>query len=315
MNRNLATLALARPRSRLSRSRRRRPRTSCFETARIVTVDDARPEARALAARGGVIVAVGTEQEIAPFVGPSVPASSISRGPLAVPGFIEGHGHFMGIGAAEMRLKLGIGSELGRDRESGTRRRRGKPAGRLDRGARLAPGEVGFGSRGERRRSSDPSTRSRQGLAENPVVLEHVSGHGVFVNQKAMELSNIDGDTPDPPGGTIVKDWKGNPDGISAGARSGAGEDSARLRRVPREEEGRARREGVPLEGNHELPGCGLLVRHHRPLQEARAGRRPRSPALGHDRGPERRARAGASAVQDAERRATIDSPCARSRR
>jgi predicted amidohydrolase YtcJ len=49
---------------------------------------------------------------------------------------------------------------------------------------------------------------------DNPVVLRHASGHASFVNAKAMELSGIDADTEDPPGGTIVKDADGNPTGM-----------------------------------------------------------------------------------------------------
>jgi predicted amidohydrolase YtcJ len=48
---------------------------------------------------------------------------------------------------------------------------------------------------------------------ENPVILTHASGHAAFVNAKAMELAGIDRNTSDPPGGTIVKDEKGEPTG------------------------------------------------------------------------------------------------------
>ena len=82
------------------------PAELVLRNGKIVTVDDARPEARALAARGGVLVAVGSDEEVAPFIGPSTRVIDLA-GALAVPGFIEGHGHFMGIGDAEMRLKLG----------------------------------------------------------------------------------------------------------------------------------------------------------------------------------------------------------------
>jgi hypothetical protein len=47
----------------------------------------------------------------------------------------------------------------------------------------------------------------------NPVVLRHASGHGSFVNAKALELSGITRDTPDPDGGEILKDANGEPTG------------------------------------------------------------------------------------------------------
>ncbi len=49
---------------------------------------------------------------------------------------------------------------------------------------------------------------------DNPVHLGHVSGHASFANAMAMELAGIDRDTPNPDGGTIVRDAEGNPTGM-----------------------------------------------------------------------------------------------------
>ena len=72
---------------------------------RIVTLDDKIPEAEALAARDGRIVAIGTAAEIAPYVGPSTEVIELHTR-FAMPGFIEGHGHFTGIGENKMNLDL-----------------------------------------------------------------------------------------------------------------------------------------------------------------------------------------------------------------
>ena len=64
---------------------------------KIVTMDDLTPEAEALAIRGDTIVAVGSNQEIEPFVGPATEVVELD-GHLAIPGLIEGHGHFLGVG-------------------------------------------------------------------------------------------------------------------------------------------------------------------------------------------------------------------------
>ncbi len=48
----------------------------------------------------------------------------------------------------------------------------------------------------------------------NPVVLTHASGHASFVNGKALELAGVTGQTPNPSGGEILKDDKGNPTGL-----------------------------------------------------------------------------------------------------
>ena len=49
---------------------------------------------------------------------------------------------------------------------------------------------------------------------ENPVVLRHASGHASFVNEKAMELSRISGETPNPQGGEILIGADGKPTGL-----------------------------------------------------------------------------------------------------
>src|SRR5688500_14851040 len=72
---------------------------------RIVTVDDARPEAQAIAVRGDTVAAIGTTAEIQKLVGSSTKVIDL-KGQLAIPGFIEGHGHFTGLGEGLMNLNL-----------------------------------------------------------------------------------------------------------------------------------------------------------------------------------------------------------------
>src|SRR5262245_31833954 len=71
----------------------------------IATLDEGRPNAQALAARGERIVAVGTDAEIHPLIGPRTRVIDLG-GRLVVPGFIEGHGHLMSLGEARMELDL-----------------------------------------------------------------------------------------------------------------------------------------------------------------------------------------------------------------
>ncbi|MEO6039144.1 MAG: amidohydrolase, partial [Saprospiraceae bacterium] len=49
---------------------------------------------------------------------------------------------------------------------------------------------------------------------DNPVILYHASGHGLFANAKAMELAGISRETPNPVGGRIVRDAQGNLTGM-----------------------------------------------------------------------------------------------------
>ena len=70
-----------------------------------VTLDEAKPTVDALAIRDGTVVALGTAEEIEPFVGEVTEVLDL-EGRLAIPGFIEGHGHFLGMGLARMQLDL-----------------------------------------------------------------------------------------------------------------------------------------------------------------------------------------------------------------
>jgi predicted amidohydrolase YtcJ len=188
------------------------PADLVLRNGKIVTVDPAKPEARALAARGGVIVKVGTDAQVAPLIGPSTRVIDLA-GALAIPGFIEGHGHFMGIGEAELELKLGTMKNWDEILQA------------VKNAADESEPGVWIQGRGWHQEKWDrvpegavdgvPTHRSLSAVSSrNPVVLEHASGHASFVNAKAMELSGIDRDTRDPPGGTIVKDREGSPTGL-----------------------------------------------------------------------------------------------------
>ncbi|HXV65427.1 MAG TPA: amidohydrolase family protein, partial [Vicinamibacteria bacterium] len=178
---------------------------------KVVTVDDARPEAEAVAVKDGRVLAVGSNDEIEGLIGPGTEVIELD-GNLALPGFIEGHGHFMSLGNAKMILDLTrvedwneIVTMVG------------------DAVQNVEPGVwiQGRGWHQEKWSSVPPGAvdglPNHMGLSEvspeNPVILTHASGHAAFVNQKAMELASITGATPDPPGGTIVKDSNGQPTG------------------------------------------------------------------------------------------------------
>ena len=71
----------------------------------VVTVDAALPRAEAIAIRGFKIVAVGSDREIDAYVGPKTDRIEL-EGRLAIPGFIDGHAHYLALGEAKMILDL-----------------------------------------------------------------------------------------------------------------------------------------------------------------------------------------------------------------
>ena len=68
-------------------------------------MDATRPQVQAIAVRGDRIVAVGSDAEVRRLVGPATQVVDLA-GRLAMPGFIEGHGHFTGLGQSKLSLDL-----------------------------------------------------------------------------------------------------------------------------------------------------------------------------------------------------------------
>jgi predicted amidohydrolase YtcJ len=179
---------------------------------KVVTVDDARPVVEAVAVTGDTITAVGPNQEIDRYIGGTTKVIDL-RGALAIPGFIDAHAHFTGVGQAAMNLKLGTAKEWD------------DIVRMVAEAAKTAkPGEwiIGrgwhqekWGHRPEPQVEGFPvHDRLSRVSPNNPVLLTHASGHAAFANAKAMEVAGITKDTPDPPGGTILKDRKGEPTGL-----------------------------------------------------------------------------------------------------
>ena len=71
----------------------------------IFTVDSLHPRAQAIAVRGNRIAAVGSDAEIQTWVGPKTRVVDL-EGRLAIPGFIDGHGHYTGLGESKLILDL-----------------------------------------------------------------------------------------------------------------------------------------------------------------------------------------------------------------
>jgi predicted amidohydrolase YtcJ len=179
---------------------------------KIVTVNAAQPVVQALAARGDRITALGSNADAAKWIGPQTRVIDL-HGQLAIPGFIEGHGHFTGVG--EYRLGLDL-------REAKTW---DQIVAQVARAAKQAkPGEWILGRGWHQSKwdhAPDPNVEgfplhaSLDAVSpDNPVLLTHASGHAVFVNAKAMEAAGITRETKNPAGGEILKDASGAPTGL-----------------------------------------------------------------------------------------------------
>jgi predicted amidohydrolase YtcJ len=196
---------------------------------KIVTVDDARPEAQAMAVRGDTIVAVGSDRDIQPYIGASTTVIDL-KGALATPGFIDAHVHFTGVGEAARNLKLS------------TAKNWDEIVRMVAEAARTArPGEWILGRGWHQEKWSEVPSPNVEGFPlhealsrvspNNPVWLTHASGHAGFANALAMKAAEVTKSTPDPAGGKILKDAGGNPSGLfNERAQSLIGEALARDR-------------------------------------------------------------------------------------
>jgi predicted amidohydrolase YtcJ len=189
-----------------------RPADLVLRGGKIVTVDDTRPVAEAIAVSGDTIVAVGPAAEIQPYIGAATRVIDL-KGALAIPGFIDAHVHFTGVGQAARNLKLGTAKnwdEIVRI------------VGDAARTAR--PGEWILGRGWHQEKWTPGPSPNVEGFPlhdllskaspNNPVWLTHASGHAGFANAKAMEVAGVTRTTPDPKGGQILKDTNGNPTGL-----------------------------------------------------------------------------------------------------
>lgn len=223
-----------------------------LSNGRIVTLDPDDRVASAIAFRGAWIVGVG-EDEVEALRGPQTREIDLA-GRMAVPGFIEGHGHFMSLGEAKSILDLTVA------------RNWEEIVGLVAQAAeQLAPGDwiEGRGWHQEKwDRLPNPSIEGspvHSSLSEvtqrNPVRLEHASGHATFVNGLAMQLAGISRNTPDPEGGEIVRDPEGRPTGLlreNAQELIGRSLDEWR-RNMPEEARWQQKRRWVELAGREAL--------------------------------------------------------------
>ncbi len=178
----------------------------------VLTVDENNFNAEAIAIVGDRIIAVGSNEAVDDLIGDSTEVIDL-MGQTAIPGFIEGHGHYTSFGSALMKLDFRtaksfdeIVSMVAAAAES------------------LPQGEWIIGRGWHQDKWETEPDRMVEGLPlhdslsaatpDHPVMLIHTSGHGVFVNQRAMRLVEIDGKTEPPKGGEIVHDEDGRATGM-----------------------------------------------------------------------------------------------------
>jgi len=178
----------------------------------IYTVDANESTVEAMAIRGDRILFTGTTEEVMKLKTDSTELIDL-EGQFAMPGFIEGHGHYAGLGNSLMNLNF----------------LKSKSWGDIvklveERAKTARTGEWIVGRGWHQEKWTKPLEKAVLGYPyhqelsrispDNPVILSHASGHSLFANAKAMELAGITSETPNPPGGEIVRDASGEAIGV-----------------------------------------------------------------------------------------------------
>jgi len=183
-----------------------------LQNGNIYTASDEQSTAQAIAIRGDKILAIGSNEDMEAYAGEATETIDL-EGQFVMPGFIEGHGHFQGVGRMAMNLNFlrsdswdDIVAEVAKAAEE------------------AEPGEWIIGRGWHQEKWKETPDRNVLGypyhddLSEvsplNPVLLRHASGHALFANAKAMQMAGITAETPNPVGGEIVRDSRGNPIGV-----------------------------------------------------------------------------------------------------
>ncbi|ABM10676.1 amidohydrolase [Paenarthrobacter aurescens] len=176
--------------------------------ARIFTSNPANEWAEALAIAGGKIVAIGSNSLVHALAGEGTEVLEL-HGELVLPGFSDGHSH-LGLGGGQTAWELPI---LPTDPKSVIFDKIRRWSADLGPDEWIIGGIVGATVMDEIMNTDDLASLDAA-AGGRPVLLRDDSMHNRWVNSRALELMNVGADTPDPEGGTYVRDESGALTGV-----------------------------------------------------------------------------------------------------
>ncbi|HEV2395340.1 MAG TPA: amidohydrolase [Candidatus Sulfotelmatobacter sp.] len=181
--------------------------------AKIWTVDKSLPTAQSVAVLGDRIVAVGSDADIEAWQGPGTRVVDAGE-KLLLPGFNDAHVHFVSGGRQLESIQL---NDATSPQEF---------ARRIGERAKITPkGEWILGGNWDETKWNPPNMPTKELIdaltPDTPVFVSRYDGHMGLANSVALRLAGITAKTPDPPGGTVVRDAHGNPTGALKDAATG----------------------------------------------------------------------------------------------
>ena len=196
----------------------KKPVDTIFYGGPIYTANQSQPVVEAVGVSGDSIVFAGSLKDAEKLVGEKTQRVDL-KGKTMTPGFIESHGHFMGLGQSKQILDLmNIKSydemvEMVRQAV-----------------AKAKPGQWILGRGWHQDKWTSKPAKMIKGFQthellsavspNNPVFLSHASGHAGFANARAMQIAGVNLLSPEAlqqdmkEGGEIIRDALGNPTGI-----------------------------------------------------------------------------------------------------
>ncbi|WP_456425991.1 amidohydrolase [Rhodocaloribacter sp.] len=185
-----------------------------LHNARIYTANPAQPTAEAMAVEDGRIVMVGAEDEV--LAAHPDAARLDAEGRAVVPGLIDAHVHLMGLGVSMMQADL-VGTAS-----------KEEVIERLEAFEETLPEEAWLTGRGWDQNDwpeQDFPTRYDldEAFPERPVWLRRIDGHAAWANTAALRVVGLERlrEMPDPEGGSIRRDARGEPTGVFVDAAMG----------------------------------------------------------------------------------------------
>jgi predicted amidohydrolase YtcJ len=184
----------------------RTPADLMITRAKVWTGNPAQPAAEGVAIIGDRIVAVGGAAEIDRWRGPSTRVID-ARGRRVVPGFNDAHVHFVDGGRQLDSVDL---------KDASSPQEFARRIG--DQARKLSAGEWVLGGDWDDQRWTPPRLPTKDLIDSitptTPVFVSRYDGHMSLANSVAIKLAGVTAQTPDPPGGTIVRDAQRNPTGV-----------------------------------------------------------------------------------------------------
>lgn len=179
-----------------------------FANGLVRTLDPLHPLANAVLVRNGRVHAVGSLQDLRADAPANVREVDLG-GSTMLPGFIESHNHFLAAGQAFDHVDL-----------------RGEQCTSIAdlqqligaRAETLEPGDWVIGRGYDQTLLTENRHPTRDDLdaaaPDRPVVITHMSFHGLVANSEALKRAGVNRNTPDVPGGEIYRDAAGEPTGV-----------------------------------------------------------------------------------------------------